>query len=266
MVLGGIFFLVNAFSYPKKSRWIAWSCLALAMLLIQGSNSKSALVSLLFVVAISPLNRLFRWNYFVAIPLYLIVLLVGGTGASFLGMNWDEALASINKSPDLNGRVPIWTLAIEWFLKRPWLGYGYAGFWRGWDGEGSANILRSIQLRYGWQPMTAHNGFLELFMDLGILGGSIYMVLFFITVVRAINRIRSLPTMEGYWPLGFITYYVIINITMSFLLVPYDIFWLLFATISFSSIEQSNRRGKGNKTFDSELPQSVSSRINSHTI
>jgi len=255
MVLGGIFFLVNIFSKPKY-RWIYFSCLAIIIILIQGSNSKSALVSFLFVAAISPLNRILRWNPYVAIPLYLIIVLVGGTGASFLGMNWDAALGSINKRPDLNGRVPIWELGIEWFLKRPWLGYGYAGFWRAWEGEGSAAVLRSIIERYGWEPKTAHNGFLELFMDLGIVGGLVYMVLFFKTLMHAINRIRSIPTMEGFWPLGFITYYIIINITMSFLIVPYDIFWLIFATITLTPINPSPSN-KANQNSQIYLPSNI---------
>ena len=35
----------------------------------------------------------------------------------------------------LTGRTELWATVIEMIREHPWFGYGYSGFWLGWDGE-----------------------------------------------------------------------------------------------------------------------------------
>ncbi len=258
MTISGIFFLSTAFSNPKR-RWLLLACFGIAVLLIFGADSKTALVSLFFLIAISPTYRILRWNSIIAIPLYLIVILVAGSGAMFLSMNWEGALASLNKPPDLNGRVPIWNFVIERIQERPWLGYGFVAFWRGWESEGNAMLWRSM----GWRPNSGHNGFLDLVLELGILGAVLFVLGFINTFMRAVARVRLTPTVEGFWPLGYMIYFVLLNQTMSLLLSPFSILWLLYVTINFTPIEQPDRTSNTSPSYltTSRLTKKTSQRL-----
>ena len=62
-------------------------------------------------------------------------------------------------------------MVMDAILKHPWLGYGYQAFWRGVDGP-SVDVHLS-----GWIPPHAHNGFLDLALDLGIAGPLLFVCL-----------------------------------------------------------------------------------------
>lgn len=241
-----IFLLLAPFT--AKNRWLAWGIFLTCFQLILGTNSKTALVGFLFIVAISPVARVFRWSMAIGIPLYLSVLLLGGVGAIFLGDNWNTALDTIDKDPTLNGRLPIWEIMFERIGERPWLGYGYHGFWRGWESKESASIWRTIV----WKPGHAHNGFIEIILDFGILGSLIFGLAFFDAIIKSINRIRYTPSVEGLWPLGFMTFYVIMNQTQSALVTPYNIQWLLFLVICLTPVQPTEEDGKP-KSFGKPL-------------
>ncbi len=232
MVIAGIFLTANIFTNPKN-RWLSLGGLIFAIYLILGSESKSALVSLFFLLAIAPFNRLFRWNIVIAIPLYLIVLLSSTVGAIFLDDNWDAALASIDKDPNLNGRIPLWNIVIERIQEHPWIGYGFHGFYQRWASPEHASILRTIV----WKPDHGHNGFLDLVLELGVIGAFLFAIIFAIAFLRAINWIRVKPGIEGIWPIGFLTYFVLMNQTQTVLLTGYSIYWLLFTIIIVMPIE-----------------------------
>ncbi|HEY9849899.1 MAG TPA: O-antigen ligase [Leptolyngbyaceae cyanobacterium] len=230
MVIAGLFFLTTAFS--NKRNWMVLVCLGIAVQLILGTNSKSALVSFIFLIAILPLYRIFRWNSIISIPLYIIVVLTGGTAAQMLADNWNAALASIDKDPNLNGRIPIWQIVIERIQERPWLGYGYDGFWHGWEGKWSASLWRTIT----WLPDQAHNGFLDVVLELGLVGGIIFAILFGNAIFRSVEWIRLNRTLETFWPLAYMTYYVLMNMTQSILVTPYTFVWLIFVMISLTPV------------------------------
>ena len=159
----------------------------------------------------------------------------------FLGDNWNAALDSIDKDPTLNGRLPIWEIMIERIGERPWLGYGYHGFWQGWAGKYSAPIWRAIV----WKPTHAHNGFVDLMLDFGILGTLVFALAFFDAILKSINRVRYTPSIDGLWPMGFMTFYVIMNQTQTALISAYNIQWLLFVVICFTPVEPPVENSQG---------------------
>lgn len=231
ITIGGIFFLIKALTSPKN-RWLWWVCFGITVQLILGTNSKTALVGFLFLLFISPIHRIFRWNPVISIPLYLMVLLLGGTGAQFLADNWNAALASIDKDPTLTGRVPLWTVLMGYIEKRPWLGYGMDGFWQGWEGSENASIWRTFR----WEPSHAHNGFLDVVLEFGIVGATVYLLTFLHSLMQAVKWVRLLPTVESLWPIGYLTFLVLMNQTQSVLVVPYSIYWTLFVVISLTPV------------------------------
>lgn len=74
------------------------------------------------------------------------------------------------KSADLTGRSDIWEpLFIE--IEKHWIfGIGYGSFWLG---PGSA--AQPILDRLPWTPYQAHNGYLDLFNELGAVGATLFV-------------------------------------------------------------------------------------------
>lgn len=230
MVIGSMFFVTNSLTAPPKQRLMWFGIFGLAIILILGCQSKAALVSVFLLLGISPLHRIFRWNLKIAIPLYIIILMLSSLVGVFLANFWSEAMGAIDKDPGLNGRVDIWNLALPYIPQRPWFGWGFHGFWRMWKGEEHAKILRTIAT---WEPPDGHQGFMDLVIELGIIGAFLFFLGFFYAFRKAIKFIRSFSSAEGVWPLGFMTYYIIMNLTQTQLMPGYSIYWLLY-TITIS--------------------------------
>ena len=79
----------------------------------------------------------------------------------------------------------IWSFVPESIAKRPLLGYGFYAFWLGMKGE-SARLIVGTHWIFGY----AHNGILEIWLQLGLVG----VVVFFITLFQAIEECVVLPS------------------------------------------------------------------------
>lgn len=71
-------------------------------------------------------------------------------------------LQTMGKDPTLTDRTEIWALIIS-LCENPLIGTGYESFWLG-------PRLQKIWSNYSWQPLEAHNGYLEIFLMLGWIG------------------------------------------------------------------------------------------------
>jgi exopolysaccharide production protein ExoQ len=145
--------------------------------------------------------------------------LIALVGAQFL----PRVLGALGRNATLSGRTEIWNLVVGSIAKRPLLGYGYYSFWQGLKGE-SANIIVGAHWMFGY----AHNGILEICLQLGLVGTA----LFFVTLVQAIGnawfclRNGCQPAVE--WYIGIIALTLVYNIDESTVLWPIDILSLIY--------------------------------------
>jgi O-antigen ligase len=108
-------------------------------------------------------------------------------------------------------------------LRQPWLGYGYGGFWLGETGPSAA-----FWAAVGWKTPHSHNGFIDLALDLGLVGLFALVVALVTAFVRAIGRARTARTADAVAPLMFLAYTVLYNLSESSLLRHNTIFWVLY--------------------------------------
>jgi exopolysaccharide production protein ExoQ len=105
-------------------------------------------------------------------------------GAAYLV--YDHAsvlLPAVGKDPTLSERTVIWAASWTTIAKQPILGYGYGAFWTGLTGP-SLNIV----LISGWVLAQAQNGFLDMWLQVGVAG----VVLILLATGQALrNAIRS---------------------------------------------------------------------------
>jgi O-antigen ligase len=137
-----------------------------------------------------------------------------------------ELLRSIGRDPTLTGRTAVWSVVMQSILKRPLLGYGFYAFWLGLKGE-SANAIIGVHWFFGY----AHNGLLELVLQLGVVG----LVLFLITLVQAIKDgwfcLRHDRSIEVEWYVGVIVLVLLYNIDESTVVWPIDLPSVLYVVV-----------------------------------
>ena len=230
MALSALVFLLLAFS-ARRYRWAAWAGLGLSVGVLLLSNSVTSMATLLIVAVLLIPYGAVRWRYTLAVPCFIMVLLAGGLAALWLGGNLESVLSSLGRDTTFTNRTEVWPVVIEMIQQRPWLGYGYGGFWVGWEGE-SAQVFHWTTHEF----VHSHNGFLELWLNLGLLGLSTFVLGFLLAIRRAVSWARATKTAEGLWPLAFLTFTFLYNLTEVSILVRNNTFWILYVVVALSTV------------------------------
>ncbi|MGF1479260.1 MAG: O-antigen ligase family protein [Cyanophyceae cyanobacterium] len=159
------------------------------------------------------------------------------TGASEVKPASGEEIAPLQKRPrrvtaenltTLTGRTKLWPRVLDITKERPWLGYGYNGFWK------VTEESRELQANVGEFAKNSHNGLLELWLDLGLVGVAIFICSFVSFLGRWVKNARAMQSPIALWPLTYSLSLVLINLTASDLLERNNIFWLLYVGVVFS--------------------------------
>jgi exopolysaccharide production protein ExoQ len=106
------------------------------------------------------------------------LLLLGLAGAVVVFVYLPDILAVIGRSDTLTDRVNVWNAVIQAIRERPLFGYGY-GFW-----EQPSIARNNIWLELGWAPPEAHSGWLDVALQLGLVGLAITVALWLVSIVR----------------------------------------------------------------------------------
>jgi exopolysaccharide production protein ExoQ len=132
----------------------------------------------------------------------------------------------------LSGRTQIWAQVWHYIARRPLTGYGYDAFWRGLTGP-SLQVDAAVH----FIVEHAHNGFLEILLELGILG----LALFLLSWIRAALRLWPLwrrGHLAGIaFPLAFLVLILLYSLDENTLLIYNGIFWPLYVA-ALASIRQ----------------------------
>jgi exopolysaccharide production protein ExoQ len=145
----------------------------------------------------------------------------------------DELLDALGRSDTLSGRTTLWSSAFDSLGKHPWLGFGYGGFWVG--NEGASNMIRAD---VGWMASHAHNGYLDLCLDLGIVGLILFLVGFCVNCAYTIARLRKGFSATRLWPLLFLMFTFLYNFVERTILFRNGISWVLYVATVLSSPEE----------------------------
>jgi O-antigen ligase len=92
----------------------------------------------------------------------------------------------IGKDPTLTGRTELWAYVNYYISERPVLGWGLYAFWA------SANpAAEEIWSEVGWTPPHAHNGLLEMLLEVGIVGTAFFVFLWVRNATLAVLALRT---------------------------------------------------------------------------
>lgn len=107
-----------------------------------------------------------------------------------------QLLQLVGKSDNLTGRSGIWDTVIALAQQRPAFGWGWVSFWPPW-----VEPFNNLIIRNGVMQLHAHNAWLDVWLQLGIVGLIVFGALVITTLVRswlmATDRVVSFPGSPG---------------------------------------------------------------------
>ncbi len=230
MTMSALVFLLQA-KDAKRKRWLPWFGLILSICFLILAKSTTSLINTVTIFALVPIYQTFRWRYHLMIPAVIAIVTFGGGLSLWLTSNAVTLLDALGKDTTLTGRTEMWPYIIDMIVKNPWLGYGYTAFWGDWNSP-AAYVWNAAQ----WTPPNSHNGFLDLWLELGFLGVSVFLLGFCATLFKGLAWLRMTKYSEGLWPLLYLTYMVMTNLGESSLLNRNEIFWVLYVALALSVI------------------------------
>ena len=201
-------FGISAVVVFEKRATVRRLAIASTGLLILASHSSTGLATMGVLVAFGwwikrygrrPVSR--RAGYVLSSAVATCVLLV-------LGIISIPLLTEVvGKDATFSGRTKIWS-ASWWAIERePWHGYGLGGLF-----NSSTPITEAIIERVGFKVPHAHNGVLQLVLELGVIGLVLFLIYLIPLMVRAWRLVgRGRP--EGTWILMVVVGQLFISIS-----------------------------------------------------
>ena len=120
--------------------------------------------------------------------------------------------------------------------KSPWIGHGYGTARVGEGDDASTYLARFSQ----WNAPDAHNGFLDLTLDLGVVGLALFIAGFVAAFGRAIAYLRENRGVEALWPLVFFGFILLANMMETVLLKNNNLDWVLYVATVLSLAKSRN--------------------------
>jgi O-antigen ligase len=202
--LGSVWLLAQALTEsPRKHRpaIVAATVLLMSTWLLSQSSSATSLSCLLLGTTVIIITRIRMVSRTPAIIHCVVFAMIS---ISFWALFIDRsALGLLQRDPTLTGRTELWD-AIFRIQINPLVGTGYESFWTGRRIEGLWHI-------FWWRPTQAHNGFIEIFINLGSIGLALVAMMLFVAYSRSIKAVRRREA----WG-GLLLAYVIIIIPYNF--------------------------------------------------
>ena len=252
MTLGAVTFLFTIFKIHKY-RWATMTGFCLTVTLVLLSKGKTALGALVLSLCFIPLYRLvLKQRYKLRIVIVCLLLIISVFSAILILSNLDTVIKTIavdwmGKNLEFNGRTPVWARVIEKIGERPWLGYGYGGgFWLSNEAKNSLRNLWIMDLLNAGHRSHAHNGLLEILLQLGFIGTIMCFLYFTGLLSRLFYLILSTRKTEYFWMLHFILTDSLFHLNEALTIMsPFSIIWTIYVSISLSSaIERDHYQRK----------------------
>lgn len=127
----------------------------------------------------------------------------------------------------LSGRTDLWEAILETQFN-PITGTGYSAFWLG-------KRMRKLIERFIFVPKQAHNGYIEVYINLGIIGLSIFLVALFSTYKKIITNWGGEEDYYLSFQLAFFAMYLIYNMTEATFIFNISPLWFLFLYVALSN-------------------------------
>lgn len=162
-------------------KWTVRACVPLAIVGIGLTASRGAFLAMLVALTVVPITMTKLTPGRLVAAIFVLIASVAIAISYIPQESWDRigtTRAEVEEGT-MNTRLIVWQAGLRAFLGSPIIGYGTASF--------PEIVAPQLGLR-----KTAHNTFLSVLVEQGLIGFGIFMSMFFVIFRRA----RSLPTLE----------------------------------------------------------------------
>lgn len=226
MVAGGIAATAWLAS-GNRIRIIPILSLVVCLGLVLATRSKTSLLCIM--LGISVIGALWALKR-VGPALIVAAVWIGVIGCAVGWWLWTfesaEILKALGKDPTLTGRTEIWEALFRMIDARPWTGYGYNAFW----GPDSAPA-NWVRYQTGWLVPSAHNGWIDLLVQLGWPGAILVGTVMTSSYVLNLVRLPTAGVREGFWGIAYLTVYILLTFSESVLLSAQNMPWTMCLAI-----------------------------------
>lgn len=213
-----------------RNVWLFGVLLSICLVLL--STSKTALLGMLVGLAILAVGAIMRRGPLLTLSMIWALVFFGGAFVSIIIFQPDLFFELLGRDAGLTGRTEIWVALQELIDQRPLLGYGYGAFWA----EGSAPAIYVKDLTQ-WDVPTAHNGWLEIWLAVGIVGVVLFVFSFILTLVRAVGT--ATKHWIGFFVIGYLLQFLLFSMSESIILQQNTIVWVTYVAIAASLVQQN---------------------------
>jgi O-antigen ligase len=223
MMTRGVIACLSAAALDRKYAmvWTAGAVLSAGLVIL--CTSRTSLLTLGACTAMAGLILVIRRGPFIAVATVWAGTAIAAALIGLIALAPDLALGLIGRDMTLTGRADLWAVLWPLIQERLATGYGYGAFWL--DPDGPAISVRRI---LDWPVPTAHNGWIEVMLGLGLGGAVLFALQCLLSLALAVRRLSDRCIATPWWtivmPMGFL----MVSLSESAIFQHNDLSWVLF--------------------------------------
>jgi exopolysaccharide production protein ExoQ len=186
VMVGGVIAGLHGIRLKSKQPFRCTCAVVICTIVALMSKSGTSAFALFVLFWIEIFGRLYlRKGTSRAMATALVVALI--PVAIYFVIDSDVILDALGKDRSLTGRTLIWPYVIDAIKDRPIFGWG---FWSFWSPLNATSFEISREVGFGFSITSAHNGILELLLQIGISGTALFLFIWlrnFVLAVRCLS-------------------------------------------------------------------------------
>jgi exopolysaccharide production protein ExoQ len=205
---------------------MAGACIAIMVL----SNSATSAIALAAAFASIPALRLGSRRPIGALGVLGMAILAFQFGSANLERIVGAIVNVFGRDSTFTGRTRVWEKALEAINDRPLLGYGHSAFW------GNPRVAAEMEREIWWSPPTAHNGYLDILLSIGVIGLILFALSIGTTMLYALKLASQRNDLISLFPATYVVFVLVYNSSESITGTQPTVAWILYVAISVSVV------------------------------
>jgi O-antigen ligase len=198
------------------------------ILLTQSSTALSAVVVAVFFAGILAIVR--RTDKRIRVTTAVAILALLGVVALALAADPAIIYQLLHRNDTLTGRKIIWQAVGNLIAEHPWIGHGWGATW-----DVGVPARAYVERFVKFAVPSAHNGYLDILLQLGIVGLVLFCAILFVVLARGLGRtIRGGTILDSWGPI-LVASVVIYDYGEAFLVTTVMVFVVSMALVQSSA-------------------------------
>jgi exopolysaccharide production protein ExoQ len=174
--------------------WAQVILIVLAVAVFKMANSATSIVCLILGSLLMTVTGM-RWVRRRPSRMHTVVLAIASVVAVAMLLGVDETIVhALGRKTDLTGRTEIWKTVIP-MARNPIVGSGFESFWN--SSSTTLNSFTGVQSRMFKDLVSAHNGYIDVYLNLGWVGVCLMVLILITGYWRASAAFRRDSEMGG---------------------------------------------------------------------